>query len=209
LPDPATYLAFIAAVLVMQVVPGPDTILVAVRGIGQGLALAFYTVVGMTVLSGLIQLPLLAFGLGAIAHVFPALFDLIRLAGAACLVWLGLSFILRARSGMNGATIAVVRSPGRAMLQGMIINLTNPNPLIFMLAFLPQFVDPARGSVTGQLLVLGATQKVTGFGILAMVALASGRLGNWLSRDPRVALWQGRIAGTIMIALGVWLLVAR
>lgn len=180
-----------AAVLVMQAVPGPDTILVAVRGMGQGLAMAFYTVVGMTVLAGLIQLPLLAFGLAAIAHAFPALFDLIRLAGAAYLVWLGLSFILRAHAGMNGAAIA------------------NPNPLIFMLAFLPQFVDRAQSSVAGQLLVLGATQKVTGFGVLALVALASGRLGEWLSRDPRVALWQGRIAGAIMIALGIWLLVAR
>lgn len=209
MPDPASYFAFIAAVLVMQAVPGPDTILVAVRGMGQGLAMAFYTVVGMTVLAGLIQLPLLAFGLDAIAHAFPALFDLIRLAGAAYLVWLGLSFILRARAGMNGAAIAAARSPGRAMLQGMIINLANPNPLIFMLAFLPQFVDRAQGSVAGQLLVLGATQKVTGFGVLALVALASGQLGEWLGRDPRVAPWQGRIAGAIMIALGIWLLVAR
>jgi threonine/homoserine/homoserine lactone efflux protein len=91
----------------------------------------------------------------------------------------------------------------------MVINLTNPNPLIFMLAFLPQFAEPARGDVAAQLLVLGATQKLTGFGVLALVALGAGRLGERLAQKPGAAIWQGRIAGAIMIALGAWLLVAR
>ena len=85
----------------------------------------------------------------------------------------------------------------------------NPNPLIFMLAFLPQFVDPERGAVATQLLVLGATQKATGFGVLGLVALASGRIGDRLSARPGIARWHARIAGAILVALGLWLLVSR
>jgi hypothetical protein len=70
-----------------------------------------------------------------------------------------------------------------------------------------QFVDPARGTVTAQLLVLGATQKVTGFLVLGATALASGAVGGWLARRPGFAVWQERFAGAMMVALGLRLLV--
>jgi threonine/homoserine/homoserine lactone efflux protein len=207
LPDLPNYAGFIVAVLLMQAVPGPDTILVAARGVGQGLRIALATVFGMTVLAGLIQLPLLAFGLGEIARSHPAIFEVVRLVGAAYLVWLGLRYMLKP-GATSSATPQDMPSPARAAVQGMVINLMNPNPLIFMLAFLPQFVDP-RGSVTMQLLVLGATQKVTGLGVLGVVALASGRIGDRLAVRPGIVHWQARIAGAILVALGVWLLIAR
>jgi hypothetical protein len=71
-----------------------------------------------------------------------------------------------------------------AIREGLVANLANPSPPSFMLAFLPQFVDPSRGSVIAQLLVLGATQKVTGFAVLGATALASGAVGGWLARRP-------------------------
>jgi threonine/homoserine/homoserine lactone efflux protein len=92
------------------------------------------------------------------------------------------------------------------MREGFVPNVTNPNPLIFMLAFLPQFVEPARGSVTVQLLILGATQKITGFALLGAMAVASGTVAGLLSRRPGLALWQRRIAGGTMMALGLGLL---
>jgi threonine/homoserine/homoserine lactone efflux protein len=209
LPDLPTYAGFVAAVLLMQAVPGPDTVLVAARGMGQGLRIALATVFGMTVLAGLIQLPLLAFGLGEIAGSHPAIFDAIRIAGAAYLVWLGLRYMFMSGTASREALPRDARSPWRAAIQGMIINLMNPNPLIFMLAFLPQFVDPARGPVALQLLVLGATQKVTGFGVLGAVALAAGRVGDRMAAKPGMARWQARIAGAILVALGIWLLASR
>jgi threonine/homoserine/homoserine lactone efflux protein len=209
LPDLPTYAGFVAAVLLMQAVPGPDTILVAARGMGQGRRIALATVFGMTVLAGLIQLPLLAFGLGEIARSHPAIFDVIRLAGAAYLVGLGLRYLLRGGSSSSNAAPQHAPSPAHAALQGMFINLMNPNPLVFMLAFLPQFVDPSQGAVATQLLVLGATQKATGFGVLGLVALASGRLGDRLAARQDIAQWQARIAGAILVALGVWLLASR
>ena len=209
LPDLPTYAGFVAAVLLMQAVPGPDTILVATRGMAQGLRIALATVFGMTVLAGLVQLPVLAFGLGEIARSHPAIFDVIRLMGAAYLVWLGLRYAFKSGSASSAPLPRRAPSLWRAAIQGMIINLMNPNPLIFMIAFLPQFVDPAQGAVALQLLVLGATQKVMGFGVLGMVALASGRLGDQLSARPGLARWQGRISGAILVALGVWLLASR
>jgi threonine/homoserine/homoserine lactone efflux protein len=209
LPDLPTYSGFIAAVLLMQAVPGPDTILVAARGMAQGLRIAFATVFGMTALAGLVQLPVLAFGLGEIARSHPAIFDVIRLLGAAYLVWLGLRYMFKSGGASGAAQPRNAPTPWRAAIQGMIINLMNPNPLIFMIAFLPQFVDPARGAVALQLLVLGATQKATGFGVLGLVALASGQIGDRLSARPGLARWQARIAGAILVALGVWLLMSR
>jgi threonine/homoserine/homoserine lactone efflux protein len=209
LPDLSTYAGFVAAVLLMQAVPGPDTVLVAARGMGQGMNIALATVLGMTVLAGLIQLPLLAFGIGEIVRCHPAVFDVIRFAGAAYLVGLGLHYMFRSGRASSNAAPRDASSPWRAAIQGMVINLMNPNPLIFMLAFLPQFVDPERGEVATQLLVLGATQKATGFGVLGLVALASGRIGDRLSARPGIARRQAQIAGGMLVALGLWLLVSR
>ncbi|MBV8520912.1 MAG: LysE family transporter, partial [Acetobacteraceae bacterium] len=94
----------------------------------------------------------------------------------------------------------------RAMRDGLITNLGNPNPIAFMLAFLPQFVDAGRGSVTLQLLVFGATQKITGFLVLGSTALASSVVGALLARQPGWLVWQRRIAGLVMIGLGLRLL---
>jgi threonine/homoserine/homoserine lactone efflux protein len=94
MPDLATYLAFLAAVLAMQAVPGPDTMLVVSRGVGQGLRVAVFTVIGMTLLAGVIQLPLLALGIASLVKSSPLAFDILRWAGAIYLVWLGTRLIL-------------------------------------------------------------------------------------------------------------------
>ena len=108
----------------------------------------------------------------------------------------------------GGAAPAPAPSAWKAVREGLVANLTNPHPLVFMLAFLPQFVDPSRGSVTAQLLLLGATQKATGFAVLGATALASGAVGGWLARRPGLVVWQERFAGAVMVALGLRLLVS-
>ncbi|WP_280940374.1 LysE family translocator [Mesorhizobium sp. LSHC412B00] len=84
----------------------------------------------------------------------------------------------------------------------MIANLFNSWPITFMVAFLPQFVDPHGSSVTLQLLLLGATQKMTGVLVLGTYAVASGSIGAWILKRPRVRLWQQRIAGLFIVGLG-------
>jgi threonine/homoserine/homoserine lactone efflux protein len=90
----------------------------------------------------------------------------------------------------------------------MIANLTNPNALIFMLAFLPQFTDPTRGPVATQLLLLGATQKLTVLVVLGVTAAAAGAMGDWFARRPAFVTWQARVAGLMMIGLGLRLIIA-
>jgi threonine/homoserine/homoserine lactone efflux protein len=86
---------------------------------------------------------------------------------------------------------------------GFINNLTNPKAILFMFAFLPQFVSPDRGSVAAQLLVLGLTQKATGFVVQGSVALASGAVGASLARWPGFVAWQERFTGLVMVGLGL------
>jgi len=206
MPDPATYLAFIAATLAYQLTPGPDMMLVMGRGIGQGRRVALATVVGC-VAAGIVQLPLLAFGVASLVRSSPLAYDLLRYAGGAYLVYLGLKLILA--RGMAAGPVAVDRKTTAcsAIVQGMIANLTNPKTLVFMLAFLPQFVDPQRGPVMLQFLLFGATMKATGLVTLGTVAVASGSIGQWLSRRPGFLAWQERLTGGVMIALGLRLLV--
>jgi threonine/homoserine/homoserine lactone efflux protein len=204
MPDLATYLAFLAAVLAMQAAPGPDTVLVVSRGVRQGRRTALWTVLGMTLGAGAVQVPLLALGVASIFQSSQLAFELLRWAGAGYLVWLGLRLLLgRAGVGSAHASARAHASGVAAAREGLITNLTNPAPMIFMLAFLPQFVEPAVGSVALQLAILGLTQKATGFAVLGATALASGAVGDWIARRPRFAAWQERLAGAVLIGLGL------
>ena len=175
--------------------------LVMARGIGQGRRVALFTVLGMTAGAGMVQLPLIALGVSSLVRASPFAFAALQWMGAAYLVWLGLRLIFT-----TGDTTAPQDkrqvSPLAAAREGMIANLVNPWPISFMVAFLPQFVDPHGDSVTMQLLLLGATQKMTGVLVLGTYALASGSIDSWIMRRPRVRLWQQRIAGIFIIGLG-------
>ena len=209
--DLPTFLTFYAAVLAMQLAPGPDMLLIIGRGVGQGRRVAFLTAAGQTLLAALVQLPLLALGVASLVQRSPLAFELLRWAGAAYLVWLGVKLLLGAgrHSGRGGVARLRPVSDRAALREGMVSNLTNPKPMVFMLAFLPQFVDPASGwPVALQLLVLGAVQKLSGFVILSTVALAAGSFGRWLARRPRLIAWQERFAGIVMVALGLRLALA-
>jgi threonine/homoserine/homoserine lactone efflux protein len=197
------------AALAMQLVPGPETMLVLCRGIGEGRRVCLYTVLGMTLVAGLIQLPLLALGVASVVAASPLSFELLRFGGAVYLIWLDARLVLsRGTPVGHGEPALRDRSAVRAMREGLITNLSNPNPIVFMLAFLPQFVDPSRGSVTLQLLVFGATQKITGFLVLGTTGLASGAVGGLLARRSGWLVWQRRIAALAMIGLGLRLILA-
>ncbi|KAA3442044.1 lysine transporter LysE [Mesorhizobium sp. SARCC-RB16n] len=184
----------------MQMPPGPDSILVLARVIGQGRATALFTVLGMTVGAGMVQLPLIALGVSSLVSASHLAFKILQWAGAAYLVWLGLRLAF-ASSATTAWQVEDV-TPLAAAREGMIANLVNPWPIGVMVAFLPQFVDPHGDLVTLQLLLLGATQKMTGVLVLGTYALASGTLGAWIMKRPRVRLWQQRIASLSIIGLG-------
>jgi threonine/homoserine/homoserine lactone efflux protein len=176
--------------------------LVVSRGIGQGRRIAVCTALG-AVSAGIVQLPLLAAGVAALVQSSPMAFHVMRYAGAAFLVLLGLNLLFRgSRAGIDAVPDARTSS-SRAFFEGMTANLTNPNVLVFMLAFLPQFVDPASGSPGLQMLILGAIQKMTGLFVLGGTAFFAGGIGGWIARRPGWLVWQNRFAGCALIALGI------
>lgn len=208
MPDPATYLAFLAAVLAYQLAgPGPDMVVVMSRGVAEGQGVALATAFGC-VGAGIVQVPLLALGLASLVASSPLAFELLRWAGAAYLLYLGLKLLLSRRRGPARGTQGSTTGAGQAFSQGFITNLTNPTTLGFMLAILPQFADPAAGPVWLQLAILGATMKATGTLTLGAVALLSGGIGGRLARRPGFIAWQERAGGATIVALGLYLLLA-
>jgi threonine/homoserine/homoserine lactone efflux protein len=210
MPDPATYAAFLAAVLAYQLSGiGPDVMLVISRGIAQGWRAALATAIGC-VAAGFIQIPLLAIGLASLVTSSPALYAMLQFLGAGYLIYIGLKFLLAGKKGPGPAGMERESGAGLAgaFRQGMICNLTNPTALAFMLAILPQFVHPSSGLAATQFLILGATMKLTGLVVLGSVAFASGAIGGWLARNRSFLLWQQRFAGAVMIGLGVQMLLS-
>ncbi|WP_245272054.1 LysE family translocator [Mesorhizobium sp. LSJC285A00] len=188
-------------VVLLQMPPGPDSMLVTARGIGQGRRVALFTVLGMTAGAGMVQLPLIAFGVSSLVRTSPLAFGALQWLGAAYLVRLGLGLVFTKPETQAWPDTTPIKAVAAAR-EGMIANLFNPWPITFMVAFLPQFVDPHGSSVTLQLLLLGATQKMTGVLVLGTYAVASGSIGAWILKRPRVRLWQQRIAGLFIVGLG-------
>jgi threonine/homoserine/homoserine lactone efflux protein len=206
MPEFESLVAFGVAVLVMQLTPGPDMMLIVGRGIGQGRKIALCTVLGMTLLAGLVQLPLLVLGVASLLQSSQFALVVLQWAGACYLIWLGGRLLWTSSRTRIGASTPSPASACSAVREGAINNLTNPKPLLFMFAFLPQFVDPTRGPVWMQLLALGLMQKLCGVAVLSSVAFASGAVGGWLARRPGIIAWQERFTGVVMIALGMRLL---
>jgi len=200
MPAVEVLLPFLFAVIAIQLSPGPDMMMIIARGVGQGRKIALTCVAGISA-AALVQIPALAFGVAAIFERSEIAYAVLKYAGAAYLVYLGFRFLLSA-SKPTQSTEAAVTSARAAFFQGFWGNLVNPKSLVFLLAFLPQFVDPSQGSVTTQLFVLGIIHKSIGLLVDGSVAILSGASGNLLRKNPRFAVWQERLVGTILVGLG-------
>ncbi|OWV77666.1 lysine transporter LysE [Rhizobium sp. R634] len=202
----STFLTFLLALTVLQITPGPDMMLIMARGVGQGRRTALLAVFGMIFVSGTVQVGLLVLGLASLLGAYPAALMVLQWAGAVYLIYLGGRMIWTSFGKHAGAVKVRPASGWSAVREGAINNLTNPKSLLFMFAFLPQFVDPSAGPVWLQLLILGSIQKLMGLLSLGSVALAAGSVGHFLYRWPRLLAWQERFTGLVMIGLGIRLL---
>lgn len=207
MPTTSAFLTFILALVVLEITPGPDMMLVLARGIGQGRRVALLTVIGMIFVAGVVQVGLLVLGVASLLVAYPASLLVLQWAGAAYLFYLGARMILASVGDPRAKKLVRSHiSDWSAIREGTINSLTNPKSLLFMFAFLPQFVDPNAGPVWLQLAVLGTIQKLAGILSLGAVALASGTVGQWLHRWPRLLAWQQRFTGIVMLGLGLRLL---
>lgn len=196
-------LGFGLAALVLIVIPGPSVVFVVGRAVSYGQRVALASVVGNT--TGLfVVMTLVAVGLGAIVAESIVVFTVIKLVGAAYLVWLGVQ-ALRHRRDMR-VTTDEQRSPlpwPTAIRQGFVVGVSNPKGFLIFAALLPPFVDPDRSAVPVQMFVLGSVAVVIGLLCDSVWALAAGRARDWFAGSPRRGSALGAVGGTSMIGLGV------
>ncbi len=146
-------LIFLTATLALNLAPGPDMLYVSTRSLVQGRRAGIISALGIAA-GSVVHTLLIASGLAALRHAVPIAYDIVRYAGAAYLIWLGMQ-ALRWSSGVAASMSLRPASEWAIFRQGMITNLLNPKVALFFLAFLPQFTDPARGPVAMQIILLG------------------------------------------------------
>lgn len=200
---PEVLLAYLAAVLVVVLAPGPDNLLAIGRGLSQGWAAAAASSVGAGL--GIMCHTLAAtLGLALVLQTSPLAFWAVKAAGAAYLLWLGFK-ALGSRSLITFAP-AQRLSLRRVFATGLLSNVLNPKPGLFVVAFIPQFVSPTRGAVHVQMLVYGAIFAVLTAIIFTLLGGFSARLSNGLARRPRVVAAANVGAGLTFIAAGLSIL---
>lgn len=198
---------YTVATLLLCIAPGPDNIFVltqsALRGRAAGLLVTLGLCTGL-----LVHTSAVAFGVAVIFQASALAFTVLKLAGAAYLLYLAW-MAFRASSAKLGGGQTPALSPAKLYVRGIIMNVTNPKVSIFFLAFLPQFADPARGSITWQMIMLGGVFIACTLLVFGGVALLAGALGEWLFRSARVQKMLNIITGTIFVALAVRLALAE
>jgi threonine/homoserine/homoserine lactone efflux protein len=201
MPSASTLLLFIPAALVLLVVPGPSVLYIVTRSIDHGRRAGLMSVLG-THGGSLVHVAAAAFGVSALIVSSALAFSAVKYLGAVYLVWLG---IRRWRAGERVLVAADRPMVPTAQLvrQGFVVQVLNPKTAIFFLAFLPQFVDPARGSVTVQVLVLGVV--FIGLGLISdsTYAIAAGTIGAALRRSSRARRAERYVSSGVYVGLGL------
>lgn len=196
--DPLVLLAFIPAALALNLTPGADMMFCLGQGLRSGARPALAASAGISV-GAFFHAGLAGLGLSALIAAMPGAFDVIRWAGVAYLLFLAWQS-LRQGALSSSATAAPAL---RAFREGLLVNLTNPKVILFVLAFVPQFVDPARGAVLLQFLIFGAVLALGGFVINGLVGVFAGGIGRRLTGSPVFARWLGRVSAGIFAGLAV------
>lgn len=196
-----TLLLFMAAALALNLTPGPDMLFCLGSGAHRGPKAGIAASLGVAA-GAMVHTAAAAFGLAGLLMASPLLFEIVRWTGAAYLVWLAWNTFRAAPPAAEGTRVTQ-RDIRRIFLRGMVTNLLNPKIAIFFLAFLPQFIDPARGSVVAQALVLGTMLNISGTIVNALVGIGAGGLGRRLARNPRAAKVLNWASGTVFLGLAV------
>jgi threonine/homoserine/homoserine lactone efflux protein len=201
--DAPTLLAYLAAAVVLVIIPGPGTAWIVAQTVAGGTARGLRAGLGLETAT-LIHALAAGFGLSAVLATSAFAFEVLKYAGAFYLVWLG---IKAWRSGGNATADdphpAPVRDSGGVYWRSVVTGVLNPKVALFFLAFLPQFVHPERGLVWLQFLVLGVLLSIIGFSNSAVLSTMIGRFGHRLRGSSRFSQWRQRLLGTFFIGLGL------
>jgi threonine/homoserine/homoserine lactone efflux protein len=205
---PEQFLGFLAAAVLITVSPGPDNLMVLGLGMSRGRAegVAFGLGCGFGCLSHTV---LASLGVSALIAASPMAFLALRVGGGLYLVWLGVRALRSHGQARAAAVRGVDEALSRLFAKGLLANAINPKVVLFFLSFLPQFVIAERGHIGWQMAQLGIVFTAQAVLLFGLLGLFSGSIGQWLQRHAHAGVWLDRLAGTIFVALGVRMIVAR
>jgi threonine/homoserine/homoserine lactone efflux protein len=203
MPDASTFLLFAAASLAFLAIPGPSVFYIVTRSLAQGRRAGVTSMLGVQT-GGLVHVVAAAFGVSALIASSATAFTIVKYAGAAYLILLGLRKLLS--RGEEDIEEPEPRGPApgsRLFWQGAVVNILNPKTALFFLAFLPQFVDPSAGPVAPQMLVLGTL--LVGLGLMSdgTYALVAAGAGRKLRETAAARRTLDRLSGGVFVGLGV------
>jgi threonine/homoserine/homoserine lactone efflux protein len=201
IPGHSAVLLFISTALVLLVIPGPAVFYILGRSIGQGRGAGLLSALGVGV-GSLFHTAAAAVGLSALLMSSATAFSAVKYLGAAYLIYLGVQKLRQDESAGLSETAPRAKL-SRIFLQGIVVNVLNPKAALFFFAFLPQFVEPSRGHVAGQILFLGVLFAVLGVTSDSLWALSAGTVAHLLRRNARWMRTQRYVSGGMLISLGV------
>lgn len=211
MPDITQFSLYIAAALLLAVTPGPGIFYVAARSLAGGRAEGIASSFG-TALGGLVHVVAGALGVSAIVLASAELFMVLKLLGAAYLVWLGLRTIMDARRSTGpdmGGVSAPAMGTRRAFREGVVVEALNPKTAAFFLAFIPHFLDPSAGAVALPFILLGCISVALNTLVDIVVAIGASRIREGAATRPGLIKRLREISGASMIALGAGLALAK
>jgi threonine/homoserine/homoserine lactone efflux protein len=211
MPDLLQLALFLAAAFVLAVTPGPGIFYVAARSLAGGRAEGVASSFG-TGLGGLVHVVAGSLGVSALVLASAELFTVLKLVGAAYLVWLGLRTFRSAHKqalGLDGGLAGPAIGTWRAFREGVLVEALNPKTAAFFLAFIPQFVDPAAGHVAVHFVLLGTISVVLNTAVDIVVAVAASRIREGAAARPALVRRLREGSGAALIALGIGLTLAK
>ena len=201
MPSLSTYAVFVVTCLALLAIPGPAVLYIVSRSIDQGRTAGLLSALGVTT-GTLVHIAAAAIGLSSLVLASTVAFGVVRYAGAAYLVFLGVRRLLT----RDADTLVEERAPRslrRLYTQGVIVNLLNPKTIVFIFAFLPQFVDVDAGHVGVQILLLGLTLAALGLMSDSLYAIVAGSIADRLRGSRAVARFERWFGGGILVGLGL------
>ena len=200
MPAFSTVTLFLLAAFVLLVIPGPAVLYITTQSIAHGRRAGLASAAGIQ-LGTLAQVVAATLGLSALLMASAVTFSVVKYLGAAYLIYLGLRTLLVTED--DAPSNAAPKKLSQLFVQGFLVNLLNPKTALFFFAFLPQFVDPARGAVSGQILWLGLLFVILACCTDGTYALLAGTLGGWLRRSAGFRQARRYVAGSVYLGLGL------
>ena len=200
--DIDNFYLFLTVSILINLSPGPDMIYTAARSLSQGIKAGVFSALGIFV-GCLFHITAAVFGLSKVIEESVLLFSIIKYAGAAYLIYLGIRSFLNKKKTKREIEALPILTSRKIFFQGMLTNILNPKVAIFFLSFLPQFINPQSIYLKEQIAFLGIWFDVQGTATLILVACTVGAFKNILQKNTAIWNWQQKITGLILFGLGL------